>query len=39
MAHLLYDTSLRFALIFLLYVGAGKLGLAIPFTSSNISPV
>ena len=29
----------RLALVFFLYVGAGKLGLAVPFTSSNVSPV
>ena len=26
-------------LVFALYFGAGKLGLAVPFTSSNVSPI
>jgi PAS domain S-box-containing protein len=29
----------QLAIVFALYFGAGKLGLAIPFTSSNVSPV
>lgn len=29
----------RLAIVFLLYVAAGKLGLAVPFTDSNVSPV
>lgn len=31
--------AVRFVLVFLLYLGAGKLGLAVPFTSSNVSAV
>jgi PAS domain S-box-containing protein len=34
-----YAYFLRLALVFALYFGAGKLGLSIPFTSSNVSPV
>jgi PAS domain S-box-containing protein len=34
-----YQHGLRLVLVFALYFGAGKLGLAIPFTSSNVSPV
>src|SRR6266478_1187232 len=34
-----YRYVLKLALVFALYIGAGKLGLAVPFTSSNISPV
>jgi PAS domain S-box-containing protein len=31
--------AFRLAVVFLLYLGAGKLGLAVPFTSANVSPV
>src|SRR5215470_3337585 len=31
--------ALRLALIFVLYLTAGKLGLSVPFTSGNVSPV
>jgi|SRR5215469_686106 len=31
--------TFRLAIVFLLYLAAGKLGLAVPFTSSNVSPV
>jgi len=34
-----YRYFLRLALVFALYYGAGKLGLAVPFTSANVSPV
>ena len=34
-----FGYALRLALVFLLYLGAGKVGLAVPFTSSNVSPV
>lgn len=34
-----YPYVLKLALVFALYLGAGKLGLAVPFTSSNVSPV
>jgi len=34
-----YRYVLRLALVFALYYGAGKLGLAVPFTSFNVSPV
>ena len=30
---------LQLAIVFVLYFGAGKVGLAIPFTSSNVSPI
>jgi len=30
---------LQLAVVFVLYFGAGKLGLAVPFTSSNVSPI
>ena len=30
---------MQLALVFALYFGAGKLGLAVPFTSSNVSPI
>lgn len=30
---------LRVVLVFALYLGAGKLGLSVPFTSGNVSPV
>ena len=30
---------LRLAIVFALYFAAGKLGLAVPFTSSNVSPI
>jgi PAS domain S-box-containing protein len=30
---------LRLALVFVLYLAAGKLGLSVPFTSGNVSPV
>jgi hypothetical protein len=29
----------QLAIVFALYFGAGKLGLAVPFTSSNVSPI
>ena len=38
-AQLGYWYVLRLAIVFALYFGAGKLGLAIPFTSSNVSPI
>jgi len=38
-ARLGYRYALQFAIVFALYFGAGKLGLAIPFTSSNVSPI
>src|SRR5262245_57043446 len=31
--------TVRLALVFVLYLAAGKLGLAVPFTSGNVSPV
>jgi len=31
--------ALRLALVFVLYLAAGKLGLSVPFTSGNVSPV
>jgi tetratricopeptide (TPR) repeat protein len=34
-----YRYVLRLAFVFALYFGAGKLGLAVPFTSSNVSPI
>ena len=34
-----YRYVLQLALVFVLYFGAGKLGLAVPFTSFNVSPV
>lgn len=34
-----YRYALQLAIVFALYFGAGKLGLAIPFTSSNVSPI
>jgi PAS domain S-box-containing protein len=34
-----YRYVLRLALVFALYYGAGKVGLAVPFTSFNVSPV
>ena len=34
-----YRYVLQLAIVFVLYFGAGKLGLAIPFTSSNVSPI
>jgi len=36
---LFHHHALRLAVVCLLYLGAGKLGLAIPFTSSKVSPV
>ena len=38
-ARLAYGHVLRLALVFALYLGAGELGLAVPFTSSNVSPI
>ena len=38
-ARLGYRYVLQLAIVFALYFGAGKLGLAIPFTSSNVSPI
>jgi PAS domain S-box-containing protein len=34
-----YRYVLQLAIVFAFYFGAGKLGLAIPFTSSNVSPI
>jgi PAS domain S-box-containing protein len=34
-----YRYVLRLAVVFVLYFGAGKLGLAVPLTSSNVSPI
>lgn len=34
-----YRYVLQLAVVFVLYFGAGKLGLAVPFTSSNVSPI
>jgi PAS domain S-box-containing protein len=34
-----YRHVLQLAIVLLLYFGAGKLGLAVPFTSSNVSPI
>jgi len=34
-----YRYVLQLAFVFVLYFGAGKLGLAVPFTSSNVSPI
>ena len=34
-----YRYALQLAIVFALYFGAGKLGLAIPFTSFNVSPI
>jgi len=31
--------ALRLALVFVLYLAAGKLGLSVPFTNGNVSPV
>jgi PAS domain S-box-containing protein len=38
-ARLGYWYALQLAIVFALYFGAGKLGLAVPFTSSNVSPI
>ncbi len=38
-ARLGYRYVLQLAIVFALYFGAGKLGLAVPFTSSNVSPI
>lgn len=38
-ARLGYQYGLQLATVFALYFGAGKLGLAVPFTSSNVSPI
>ena len=38
-ARLAYRYVLQLAVVFVLYLGVGKLGLAIPFTSSNVSPI
>jgi len=38
-ARLGYRYVWELAIVFALYFGAGKLGLAIPFTSSNVSPI
>jgi integral membrane sensor domain MASE1 len=37
--HLGYSYILQPVIVFALYFGAGRLGLAIPFTSSNVSPI
>ena len=34
-----YRYVLQLAVVFALYFGAGELGLAVPFTSSNVSPI
>jgi PAS domain S-box-containing protein len=34
-----YRYVLQLAIVFVLYVGASKLALAVPFTSSNVSPI
>jgi PAS domain S-box-containing protein len=34
-----YRYVLQLAVVFALYFGAGKLGLTVPFTSSNVSPI
>ena len=34
-----YGYVLQLAVVFALYFGAGELGLAVPFTSANVSPV
>lgn len=34
-----YGHVLQLAVVFALYLGAGELGLAVPFTSANVSPV
>jgi PAS domain S-box-containing protein len=34
-----YGHVLQLAVVFALYFGAGELGLAVPFTSANVSPV
>ena len=34
-----YPYLLQLAIVFAVYFGAGRLGLAIPFTSSNVSPI
>ena len=34
-----YRYVLQLAIVFALYFSAGKLGLAIPFTNSNVSPI
>jgi PAS domain S-box-containing protein len=33
------EFALRLAVVFVLYLAAGKLGLSVPFTSGNVSPV
>ena len=38
-ARLGYRYALQLAIVFALYFGAGELGLAVPFTSSNVSPI
>ena len=38
-ARLGYRYVLQLTIVFALYFGAGKLGLAIPFTNSNVSPI
>jgi PAS domain S-box-containing protein len=38
-ARLGYRYVLQLAIVFALYFGAGRLGLGIPFTSSNVSPI
>ncbi|PWT85027.1 MAG: hypothetical protein C5B58_03750 [Acidobacteria bacterium] len=34
-----HEYALRLALVFVLYLAAGRLGLSVPFTSGNVSPV
>src|SRR5215467_9544395 len=34
-----YRYAFQLAIVFALYFGVGKLGLAVPFTSSNVSPI
>ena len=38
-AELGYRYVLQLAIVFAIYFAAGKLGLAVPFTSSNVSPI
>jgi len=38
-AQLGYRYVLQLAIVFALYFGAGKLGLTVPFTTSNVSPI
>jgi hypothetical protein len=38
-ARALYRYAFHLAIVFALYFGVGKVGLAVPFTSSNVSPI